>query len=98
MKYWPDKQLTDETEVAKKILRRTLSRRPLWYLQAKNMFYGIAFYRTCKYRLQVYIYIKKCFIASVFGNTESCIFYTIGYWLNLHHQLEGRALVKTVEL
>ena len=27
---WPDKQLTDQIQKAKKIQRRTLSRRPLW--------------------------------------------------------------------
>ena len=32
---WPDKQLTDQIQKAKKIQRRTLSRRPLWELNVK---------------------------------------------------------------
>ena len=29
---WPDKQLTDQIQKAKEIQRRTLSRRPLWFV------------------------------------------------------------------
>ena len=37
---WPDKQLTDQIQKAKKIQRRTLSRRPLWELYVKWTYFA----------------------------------------------------------
>ena len=45
---WPDKQLTDKIQVAKRFLRRALSRRPLWWESSKMKYVWFKFSKSYK--------------------------------------------------